>query len=313
MRLAVILACAGLSLASPLPAHAQGAGEAANGCASALSPPMREKWMALGGAQGRLGCPTGAERATVASSQGSTGDEVILGGANPGALLRHRSGPQAGQVFVVEDCFWRLYFQFGGSSGWLGFPTSDAENTPDGKRQAFEGGEIVYQRAPDTCLAHRADELASAPLPGPTSRLDLFEDAQGRRMAIASAAATARARDEGYRPVAILAFVFDQPAPDVTPLKTYWNRATGDHDTIASPDSERADLAAGYEFDGQQGFVWVHPRPGGVPLKRFWNPQTKMSLLTSDAAAEAQAVAAGYQFVRIEGYASAGPQAAPSN
>jgi hypothetical protein len=104
-----------------------------------------------------------------------------------------------------------------------------------------------------------------------------------------------------------LAFVYTEPGPGLLPLKTYSNPATGDHDTIASTDSERADLAGGYEFDGLQGYVWSDPRPGTVPLKRFWNAASQASLLTAGPPAEAEAIAKGYVFSRIEGYAPTGP------
>jgi hypothetical protein len=289
--------------------QAQPAAGNADACGSALSEPVRERWLSLGGAQGRLGCPTSGQSATATSPQGTRGEQIIFSGGTGAAILRAGTGPHAGQMFAIDGCTWRLYFQYGGSSGWLGFPTSGAANTPDGKRQSFEGGDIVYQRAPDTCIAERAEEIAgsAARAPAGTSRLDLFEDAQGRRLAIASAVSAARARNDGYRPVATLAFVYTEPGPGLLPLKTYSNSTTGDHDTIASADSERADLARGYEFDGLQGYVWSDPKPGTVALKRFWNAATKGSLLTADAQGQADAAVKGYAFVRVEGYAPTGP------
>lgn len=289
--------------------QAQPAPGNADACGSGLSEPIHERWLSLGGARGRLGCPMSGQSATAASPYGTRGEQIIFSGGTGAAILRADTGPHAGQMFAIDGCTWRLYFQYGGSSGWLGFPTSEASNTPDGKRQSFEGGDIVYQRAPDTCLAERAEEIAgpAARAPAGTSRLDLFEDAQGRREAIASAVSAARARNDGYRPVATLAFVYTEPGPGLLSLKTYSNSATGDHDTVASADSERADLAGGYEFDGLQGYVWSDPKPGTVALKRFWNLATKSSLLTADAQGEADAAAKGYAFVRVEGYAPTGP------
>jgi hypothetical protein len=289
--------------------QAQPAAGNADACGAGLSEPIRARWLSLGGAQGRLGCPTSGQSATAASPQGTRGEQIIFSGGTGAAILRADTGPHAGQMFAIDGCTWRLYFQYGGSSGWLGFPTSEASNTPDGKRQAFEGGDILYQRAPDTCVAERAEEIAgpAARTPAGTSRLDLFEDAQGRREAIASAVSAARARNEGYQPATTLAFVYTEPGPGLLPLKTYSNPTTGDHDTIASADSERADLAGGYEFDGLQGYVWSDPRPGTVALKRFWNAASQASLLTADPRAEADAIARGYVFSRIEGYAPMGP------
>jgi hypothetical protein len=298
----VVLGC-GSALAQP----EAGGGDA---CGAALSPPIRALWLSLGGAQGRLGCPSGGETAAARSPQGTTGEEAMFTAGVGGAILRHDSGAHAGQTFALEGCVWRLYFQYGGPSGWLGFPISQADNTPDGKRQAFEGGQIVYLRAGDTCFAKRPEEVAAAPAapnaPPGTSRLDLFEDAEGRRLVAASETSARRAAKDGYRAIATLGFVFTGDAPGLAPLKAYWSPSTGDHDAVATADGERADLAAGYEFDGLQGYVWTDPRPGASPLKRFWNPQTKTSLLVSDEKGEADAVSRGYVFVRVEGYVQAG-------
>ena len=46
--------------------------------------------------------------------------------------------PSTGKAFAVAACD-RLYVQYGGVSGWLGLPISDAINTPDGQRQKIRG------------------------------------------------------------------------------------------------------------------------------------------------------------------------------
>lgn len=277
-------------------------------CDVSLTGPIGAKWSALGGREGRLGCPTGLPAAAAPSPGGSTGEQVTFAGASGGTILRQITGPHAGQTFVVSGCAFRLYFQFGGPGGWLGFPTSDAANIPDGQRQSFEGGEIISERASDSCSASRAAEIPSIPTPDVAeSRLDLFVDDAGHNFALATTASAARAKVDHYRPDLVLGYVFLREAAGLIPLKTFWNPATGDHDTLASPDTERADLAAGYQFDGLQGFVWADPRPGALALKRFWNPASKASLLTSTPAAEADAAARGYAFVRVEGYVLATP------
>jgi len=306
-RLALVLAWPWI----PLAAAAAGDGAIHSGrdaCGFALGGAIWDTWTALGGAAGSLGCPASAEGAAAPSPHGSTGEQVLFGAGGGGAIIRHRTGPHAGQTFAVAGCVFRLYFQFGGSGGWLGFPTSGIENTPDGRRQSFEGGEIVQVRATDSCNARRANEIAAAPAAaGGKTRLDLFENAAGGAFALATAAGAAQARAEGYRPVSTLGYVFNETAAGLTPLKTYWNPATGDHDTVASAEDERADLAAGYEFDGLQGFIWTEPRPGARVLKRFWNPQSRSSLMTSSPEGDAAANAKGFGFARIEGYAAAEP------
>jgi len=311
MLLALVALCAWQPLPGVASVRAQPADAGADACGAKLSPPIHARWISLGGAQGRLGCPAAGEAVAARSPQGTMGEEATFDAGLGGAILRHDSGPHAGQTYALEGCAWRLYFQYGGSSGWLGFPVSEAENTPDGKRQLFEGGAIVFERAGDTCFVKRPEELAAASAPAAaaaqgTSRLDVFEDAKGRRLVAASAANAARAANDGFRPVASLGFVFVQEAPGLAPLKAYWNAATGDHDVVASADSERADLGAGYEFDGLQGYVWTDPRPGAVALKRFWNPGSQTSRLVADAQGEAEALAQGYVFVRVEGYAFQG-------
>jgi len=123
-------------------------------CGKALSAPVATVWQAEGGATGRLGCPTAAGVTTAKSLSGVVAVETDFAG---GAVL---SWPEAsareGQAFAVSGCLYRLWFQYGGPSGWLGLPTSQARNTPDGQRQSFEGGEGWFSRAPNTCRAEKS-------------------------------------------------------------------------------------------------------------------------------------------------------------
>ncbi|MEO8927024.1 MAG: hypothetical protein ABI306_07655, partial [Caulobacteraceae bacterium] len=192
----------GVGFAAPTiaQAHASGGGLA---CGKALSGPIFDKWTAMGGAEGPLGCPTAEDLATSTSPQGSRAREAAFPAAT---VLWHASGPHAGQTFIVSGCIYRLYFQYGGPSGWLGLPVSDATNTPDGQRQAFEGGSMTFLRAPNECSAEhgRMAALAAAPAPNAgtraeTSPLDQFRDAsRGDYFAAASAAGAARARAAHY-------------------------------------------------------------------------------------------------------------------
>jgi uncharacterized protein with LGFP repeats len=118
------------------------------------------EWQDMGGADGRLGCPTDNEIATTPSQTGVRSDLTAFG--NRGAVVTIQSGPQAGQAFAITDCAWRLFFGYGGAGGWLGLPLEDARNTPDGQTQKFEGGVITFTRATSTCDAQPAGAAAES-------------------------------------------------------------------------------------------------------------------------------------------------------
>ena len=103
----------------------------------------------MDGRDGRLGCPLESEGDTASSTKGTAARIAHFEG---GEIIRHMTGPLEGQAFAVYACD-RLYVQFGGESGRLGLPTSDAINTPDGQRQTFEGGTLRFTRTLDTCEA----------------------------------------------------------------------------------------------------------------------------------------------------------------
>jgi len=314
------LALVAAALGFPFAGHAQTsppAGVVGTGggpaCGYAPSDPVMAKWTDTGGAGGRLGCPTAREAASPPSPVGTRSREMTFGG---GAILWHASGPRAGQTFAISGCVYRLYFQYGGPAGWLGLPTSDAVNTPDGQHQTFEGGFMDYQRAPEGCAATpsapsataAATPTAAGGATPATAALDLFFDAaRGDYLVAASAASANRALAAHYQRLRTAAYVFtDQPA-GTTPLKLYWNDAQGAHVAVATSDGERDALAAGDAFEGVQGFIYTDPRPGAAPLKQFVNAASQHSRLTASPEDEAQATADGYAFVRIEGYAPTAP------
>ncbi len=135
-----------------LPAYAQdAAAPPTEACGKPLSPTVMAAWIGVGGQDGRLGCPIDPEADTASSIKGTAARVARFQG---GEIVRHMSGPLAGRAFAVEACD-RLYVQYGGVSGWLGLPTSDAINTPDGQRQTFEGGTLRRGRALDECEAEK--------------------------------------------------------------------------------------------------------------------------------------------------------------
>lgn len=133
-------------LPAPLPADA---------CGFKMAVPAMTEWVNLGGKDGRLGCPTADETETVPSKMGTRSLEIVFG--DTGAIFTPLSGPHSGKGVAIADCY-RLYFQYGGATGWLGLPLTDAENTPDGQKQAYEGGEMRFGRALNSCEAERPDE-----------------------------------------------------------------------------------------------------------------------------------------------------------
>lgn len=114
-----------------------------------MSEAAKAAWDDLGGGDGRLGCPTAAETATIPSRRGTTAHVVAFG--DRGMIVLPQSGPAAGQAFPIFGCAFTLWTQYGGPGGLLGDPVAAATNNPDGWVQNFEGGKIVTTRALDTC------------------------------------------------------------------------------------------------------------------------------------------------------------------
>jgi len=274
-------------------------------CGKKLSPPLLARWNALGGQAGPLGCPDADESAGSTSPQGSKADEADF---PAGMILWQSDGPRAGQTFVVAGGLWRLYFQFGGPSGWLGLPTGDAVNFADGQRQSFEGGRITCLRATVSCEAEHAEETASAQLPAAapaaTSPLDAwFDPARSDHLSIASAGVARTAAAANYQRVGAQAKVLAEHAPGTAPLKLFWNEAKGDHVASATEDGAQAAFADGYAFEASEGFVWTDPHPGAVTLEQWRDPTSGHHWLVAGPDEKAKAQAAGFHFMRIEGYA----------
>ncbi len=302
--LACILTTSGPASAQPAPAAALAQSGGAD-CGGGLSEPVGGAWRDMGGEAGRLGCPTQREMATSTSPRGSAARAAVFG--LNGEIILHVSGPRAGQAYAVWGCSYRLFVQFGGTSGWLGLPIGEAENIPDGSRQAFEGGTIRYTRAYDDCEATPAapSAVAAAPMPiDPETPLDIFEKpTTGDRLSLATGGSVTEALGAGYLRLRGQALVLTVPSPGTLPLKLYWNETRDLRETLASIQSERDALAAGYVFEAGQGFIWPDPRPGTLALKLFRDPATGRTRLTAGAQDEREALARGYGFVRIEGYA----------
>ena len=146
--LSLLLASQGLPAMADVPTPAASSAT----CAIALGGPIGEAWANFGGAEGRLGCPTAPEADTVTSASGAHARQAMFA---TGTIVWHGTGARASLAYTVWGCAFRLYFQYGGPSGWLGLPTSDPINTPDGQKQSFEGGEVRVFRATDTCEAER--------------------------------------------------------------------------------------------------------------------------------------------------------------
>jgi hypothetical protein len=278
-------------------------GGGAHACGFVLSEAVAGTWRDLGGEGGRLGCPTTQESIGAPSPQGSA-NRVTTFGPN-GMIVLTANGPRAGQSFAVSGGCYRLYVQYGGTSGWLGLPIADQENTPDGSVQRFEGGTMRWDRAMDYCQAEPAAPAPTAAIAAQaTAPLDLFEDAAtGDRVSLASAGSVAEAKAAKYSRLRGQARVLADEAPGTTRLKLYVNEAQDLREVLASAQSEREAQAAGFAFEAGQGWVWTDPRPGAVALKLYRDAATGRTCLTANLQDEHDAAAKGYVFVRIEGYA----------
>jgi hypothetical protein len=279
-------------------------------CGRQLSAAALLEWRNLGGEQGRLGCATAPETTTSVSPQGSAARAATFG--DRGMILLHTGGARAGQAYAIAGCFYRLYIQYGASSGWLGLPVADAINTPDGSRQEFEGGSMDYARAYDACEATHATETAApaqtAVTASETLTLDVYEDPTGtERLSLAAPTAVLKALAAGYRKGATQARVMTEPRDGAIALKLFFNESAGLRESVANSLSEQEALSHGYAFDGGQGYIWAAPHPGLLTLKLFRAGATGRSWLTASSGEEAQAVAAGLVFVRVEGYADPAP------
>ena len=300
LALAILATAMAATLAGGAAARNAGGGAV---CDQSFSAPILSKWMALGGSGG-LGCPTAIEMAAPPSPRGSAAREATFPAA---AIFWHASGPRAGQTFAVSGCAYRLYFQYGGTGGWLGLPVSDPVNTPDGQTQTFEGGVISYRRAYDECEAEHTVVAVAEPTSA-RAPLDQFHDAaRGDDVAVASVGSVNRALAAHYERVRTEGYVFTEPAPGLIPLKVYWNEAIGAHIDVATPDGEREAQSAGYAFDGAQGYIYADPHPGARALKLFHAASSGHDLLTAAPEGEADAAGRGYRFVRIEGYLPSRP------
>ncbi|HEX4742339.1 MAG TPA: hypothetical protein VH353_13515 [Caulobacteraceae bacterium] len=145
-----LIAAAPLAVAQPAAPPAS-AGPTSQACGFNLGAAATAEWEDMGGVDGRLGCPTANETATVPSPTGAQSDVTAFG--DRGAVYTIESGAQAGKAFAITGCAWRLFFGYGGAGSWLGLPVEDAQNNPDGQTQKFEGGVITQTRATSACDA----------------------------------------------------------------------------------------------------------------------------------------------------------------
>jgi hypothetical protein len=276
-------------------------------CGHSVSEAVQGLWTDLGGESGRLGCATESETPTATSARGSRARATVFG--SNGEIIAHESGPRAGQAYAVWGCFYRLYVQFSGTGGWLGLPLAEAETTPDGSKQLFEGGVMHATRAYDDCEAEPVAPTPPAIAPDAAfAALDLFENpATGDRLSLMSAASQAEATAAGYRRLRGQARVLAEATPGAIRLGLFEDEAAGRKQTLAVDQSRREAVTAGYVFEAGQGYVWTDPRPGAVALKLFRDPKTGRARLTAGDVDEREAVASGSLFVRIEGYAEPAP------
>ena len=124
-------------------------------CNLPLSAPIYDKWIQMGGENGRLKCPVENEREAPTSPQGTTGRWVRFSSGDGGYIIWHGSGPNAGKAFEVSGCMYKLYSSLGGTKSWLGFPVNDGHDISTGARQEFEAGYILWDSKTYVCQAHK--------------------------------------------------------------------------------------------------------------------------------------------------------------
>ena len=130
------------------------------------------EWAGLGGNNGGPGRPLTAPVALTASTATTATAQTFL----YGVIYTITSGPNKAKVFCVEGSIYDLYLAQGGSSGFLGLPTSDVlvVASTGAHRQTFEGGALEFMPGSPPVLrpAVASVTLAGAPM-GKTDNLNL--------------------------------------------------------------------------------------------------------------------------------------------
>lgn len=124
-------------------------------CGRTVSAAIYDKWISTGGESGKLGCPVTNEDDAGLSPQGTQGRWIQFARGDGACLIQHKSGRNAGKVFEVSGCMYKLYASLGGTRSWLGFPSGDGYESDPGARQDFEGGYTVWDRKTYVCQAKR--------------------------------------------------------------------------------------------------------------------------------------------------------------
>src|ERR1044072_35381 len=124
-------------------------------CGHSVSSQVYDKWMELGGEQGRFGCPMTNETEAPASAKGTTGRWIRFDKGDGGYLILHESGDYAGKAVEVSGCMYKLYSSLKGTESWLGFPVGDGREISGGAQQDFEGGYVKWDSTTYRCEAHR--------------------------------------------------------------------------------------------------------------------------------------------------------------
>ena len=129
------------------------------------------EWAGLGGNNGGPGRPLTAPIALTASTATTATAQTFL----YGVIYTITSGPNKAKVFGVEGSIYDLYLAQGGSSGFLGLPTSDVllVAATGAHRQTFEGGALEFMPGSPPVLrpAVASVTLAGAPM-GKTDNLN---------------------------------------------------------------------------------------------------------------------------------------------
>jgi hypothetical protein len=124
-------------------------------CGRTVSAAIYDKWISAGGESGKLGCPATNQDDAGLSPQGTQGRWIQFSRGDGAYLIEHKTGRNAGKVFEVSGCMYKLYGSLGATRSWLGFPLGDGYESDPGVRQDFEGGYTVWDRKTYVCEAKR--------------------------------------------------------------------------------------------------------------------------------------------------------------
>ena len=133
--------------------------------------PVRLRWLALGGSDGRLGALTEDERKVAGGLEGRfVGGDILW-------------SPRTGAAYEMHGAIRTTYRKFGGPTSYLGFPTSDQQSVatvPGALLNRFQNGAILWSSATGAHPVYRSFWQKFSSFADPYDRLGLPTGGQSR-------------------------------------------------------------------------------------------------------------------------------------